>query len=346
MERISKGYSMKLRRTITLEEEDIVLLKPVIDKYRGNISKAIREVIRSHKYTPTKPITPEAVIKNIDSLRSEIINENIGYLIPLPMAFWLAGVIRGIIPPMGLYRVLIDKFFPEVLGVEDVNVETLLEYINPLLHLWGAHGNLKIKSRCSEEGVEIVYEDTGFPGPEIPAVDFSYLLAHEPFLLKVDEVTRTPTFWRVKYKKCASEDEARRGLILAFGENQDIANGIAEKTMFWREIFKFIRENNYDIVILTRSEFSSLCKGEVSATSEESAGEEIAEVLERFGRARRIVKSVRQKSEDSFIFYLPFDDPVVSELIGRWLCRICESCGKKCQLNLISPSAISIKIGK
>ncbi len=334
---------MKLRRTITLEEGDIALLKPLIEKYNGNISRAIREVIRSYRFEPEKPISPDNLLESRDILRSKIINENIGYLIPLPLAFWLSGIIRGVIPPMGLYRVIIEKFFPEVLGVEEVTLDILLEYLNPLVMLWGSHGNLKIKSRRSSEGVEIVYEDTGFPGPEIPAIDLSYLLAHEPFLLKVVDVKRTPTFWRVRYTRAESEDSAWRALVRAFGENQDIMNGLAENSRFWQNIASFVRENGYDVVILTRSEFSSVCRGD-ALSYDTREGEEALKEMDRFGRMRRIVKGYRRYADGSVVFTLPFDDVRISKMVGEWLCTVGESCGKKCRISRVLPSRVCIKI--
>ncbi len=336
---------MKIRKSITLEEKDLNLLAPLIKKHGGNISRAIREVIRGHSYEPSLPIKPEDIMDNKEMLRSLIISENVGYLIPLPLAFWLSQIVKGIVPPIGLYRILIDKFFPEILGIKDVDLETFLKYVNPVLRLWGGHANLEIKYQHVSGGLELMYEDTGFPGPEIPAIDGSFLLAHKPFLMKVVEVVKTPTYWRVKYEKAESEEDARNALIDFFGINQALYDGILENSEFWRDIAKFIREYGYDVVILPRNEFAALCRGDfVTHEIKKGSKERILREIELFGKLRGVVKKAWINSQGMLVFQVPFDNEKVSGLIGAWLCKIAQDGGKKCHLAQMSTSQITLKI--
>jgi hypothetical protein len=348
---------MKIRKTISLEEDDYTSLEPLLKKHDSNFSKAIRELIRNSaigrgiKYLK-KPISPQELWDRRMEVRHLLVEEGLYWLSPLAILMWFLQVTEGIVPPMGLYKTFLGRFFPEIIGKE-VDIGTYYEYINFIRPLIGVSETkdrytIEFDDPKQPKHVKIRFEISRPGSVESYAKIGSYIVAHAPLLLKPVSVTRSPTFIDTEFEVAKSEEEAYEGLVKHFGFNQDIYEGLQENPDYWRVVFKMAKLYDGSLVVLSQKDFIRLQKGEEDMNSiviqmyEKLLGSPISDVsldellasMEIIGKANGFIKKIDIDSGKIKI-YFAFHDPIFAQMVSSTTVEILRKAGYDFQIKKV-----------
>lgn len=240
---------MKIRKTISLDSDDVKTLKPFLESNGNNLSLALRKLIESYKQqTSLNSITGDR--QKTILLRSQIIDNRIAELIPVPLMKWMLKMSIGV-PPLGTFRPIIEKF-PKLLGMESISLEGYLGMIN----LYGDIFGLQIHQRAEYDPdfkkIKIFYETEDPNDLKSAMVTYSCLLAHNPFRLKLKKLIDSPNLIIIEYEQCNSEEEAYRSIKDYFGHKSLMLEEIQNNISFWNSLVQIMKADNYENVILNR----------------------------------------------------------------------------------------------
>jgi hypothetical protein len=334
---------MRLRKSISLQKEDYEALRPLIKENNGNFSKAIRELIRSNhigkKLNPRgRPLSPDEVWDNKRELRDKLIEEKLFCLIPLDLLGCWIRVVAGMIPPLGYYRFLFDRVFPDLIGIKNIDIKTYSKYVNIITYLTGGWGRQSIMPDPEDPNRAKIRIEMSKGQVEPIAALATYISAHEPLRLKPVGVTRSPTFIDVECVVAGSEEEAYEGVVEHFGFNQDIYVGIQSDPDYWRGVFKMAKLYDNSLVIFGLQDFLKIQTGHSNETAvlmlERILGKGITEVplkellaaIEMTGRINGMIKKIDVK-EEKIKIYLTFHDQHFAQKISSCILNILKNAG-------------------
>jgi|GEM_PF-4102985 hypothetical protein len=343
---------MKIRKTISLEEEDFDSLEFLLKKNDGNFSKAIRELIRNNSskrdvISLKKPLSPNDLKEERKEIRNLLIEKKLFCSVPMDLLGYWLKLVAGMIPPLGYYRFLFDRIFPDFIGVEKVDIKTYSEYVNTYTYLTGSWGRQSITydDPKNPTWVKIRIEMSRGQVEPIAALA-TYIVAHEPLRLKPVKVTRSPTFIDVDCVVAESEDEAYKGVVEHFGFNQDIYEGLQRDPDYWRGVFKMAKLYDNSLAIFGLQDFLKIQKGEshdsAILTIERILGSAITEVplekllaaIEMIGRINGMIKKI-DVDEEKIKIYFTFHDSNFAQRISCCTLNILENAGHKFTLKKV-----------
>ncbi len=110
---------MKVRRTISIDKNDLDALKPILNSNGNNLSLALRQLINEYKQKTDLNIKT-ADQQKLMVLRNQIVENKIAALVPVPLVKWLIKRNPGI-APLGTFRVLMEKYV-RLLGIESLTL--------------------------------------------------------------------------------------------------------------------------------------------------------------------------------------------------------------------------------
>jgi len=177
---------MSKRTTIILEKEDLEILKPLIEKNRGNMSAAIRKIIRNYCQKPEKPC-----------VRDILIDKGLSVILPMPFFLWFIRETREKKFPPELCMQIIERY-GDILNFHIKDLKNT-EHYNKFLEIMGYPA--KVKCIPSKNELNLTFEGHS-PGVLEFLLDFtSSLYAMPPFNLKLVETKKSPTMVTALFKK-------------------------------------------------------------------------------------------------------------------------------------------------
>lgn len=250
---------MKIRKTISLDNDDVKTLKPFLESSGNNLSLALRKLIESYKQqTSMNSITGDAQKKIM--LRNQIIENRIAELIPVPLIKWMFKMSIGV-PPLGTFRSIIEKF-PKLLGVENISLADYLRMVNVYSDIFGLQIRQHVESDADFKKIKIFYEGEDTDILKSAMINYSCMLAHNPFRLKLKKMTDSPNLIIIEYELCNSEEEAYRSLTDYFGQKSLMLEEIQNKISFWNTLVRIMKADNYENVVLNREIFLKLSRSQ------------------------------------------------------------------------------------
>ncbi|MBU3965936.1 MAG: hypothetical protein KKG76_00960 [Euryarchaeota archaeon] len=228
---------MKVRRTISIDKNDLDALKPILNSNGNNLSLALRQLINEYKQK-TDLNTKTEDQQKLMVLRNQIIEKKIAALVPVPLVKWLMKRNPGV-PPLGTFRVLMEKYV-RLLGIGSINLEDYLRIIRIQTDIFGYQITQEIEVKPDSSGIRIYFEAEDPDNLKGAVPHYSSMLAHHPLKLKTVKVVESPNLIIVDYEKCDSEEEAYRSVINVFGGSSITFDEIQNKFNFWSNAIKIM----------------------------------------------------------------------------------------------------------
>lgn len=249
--------NMKVRRTISLDKQDLEALKPFLDSTDNNLSKALRQLIEEYKQkTDMNRITGDR--QKVFMLRNQIIENRIAELIPVPLVKWLAKKCPWV-PPLGTFRFVTEKY-AKLLGVENFSLNDYIKMADINSEIFGLQLKQNIKLSPDSGNISISFEAEDADYLKFAVMNFSCMFAHSPFKLKTKKVIESPNLIIVDYEQCSDEEEAYRSVIDNLGHDQLFFDEIQSKTQFWKNVFNILKNDHYEDLIISRDIFIQILK--------------------------------------------------------------------------------------
>jgi hypothetical protein len=328
---------MKIRKTISLDSDDVKTLKPFLESSGNNLSLALRKLIESYKQqTSVKSITGDQQKKMM--LRSQIIDNRIAELIPVPLMKWMLNMSIGI-PPLGTFRSIIEKF-PKMLGIENISLAEYLRMINIYSDIFGLQIRQHVEYDPEFKKIKIFYESEDPSILKSAMVTYSCLLAHNPFRLKLKKLIDSPNLTIIEYEQCNSEEEAYRSIKDYFGYKSLMLEEIQNNISFWNALVKIIKADNYENVIMNREilvnlsqshEFSYQLKNLIlfvyGLSAEEADFRHITRIIEEIFVTCGFLLKIENNDVELKIFH-KFDDEKIINTLNE---TIIKTFGISCQ---------------
>jgi hypothetical protein len=327
---------MKIRRTISIDKNDLATIKPILDSNGNNLSLAIRQLIDNYRQEDNlKKITSDQ--QRVMILRNKIIENKVASLIPIPLTKWLVKRSLGL-PPLGTFRGILEKY-PRLLGVSGLTLEEYIKVINTHGDIFGYQITQQSEISPDHKSIRISFETEDPEHLKGIVISYSCLLAHHPLNLKTKKVVESPSLIIIDYEQCNSEEEAYNSVMDHFGYNQVMIDEILNNIKFWRKIVFILKVDNYQDIIISRDIFLQLFKSHdfsdelcslitmVYGVSIEDADyhditKYISEICETNGLIIRI-----EQNENEIKIYHRFNEMEIINLVNDTITRTLEISG-------------------
>lgn len=175
---------MRKRTTIVLEKEDLKILEPLIEKNNGNVSAAIREIIRGYQNKREK------------SIRDALITRGLAIMLPMSFFIWFIRETKEKNFPPELCMQIIKRY-SKVLNFSIEDLKNPEKY-NEFIKIMGYPAKVSISGK---EELDLTFE-----GHSSDILDFlidftASLYAMPPFNLKLINRKESPTMVNALFKK-------------------------------------------------------------------------------------------------------------------------------------------------
>lgn len=224
-------------KNISLDEDCLKKMKPLVEKHDGNFSSAMREIINGLEKSN---LSKEASTVD-ESMLNWILEEIDGRLIP-------EDVLNRIIDPLvinnfnNLDRHINDKFraFEWKVNI-DIKCDNTINPSQIMLDICGEYKKIKFVT-C------MVSQYIVKNSPE-----------RSPFAIK--SVTNLNNNIKVELYRCRNKKEADSSLIAFFGIFEEIAQAMKSNSYFWKCIVNRHVSSNYQMVTIHRNYFEDILSG-------------------------------------------------------------------------------------
>ena len=312
-------------KNISLDEDCLKKMAPLVEKHGGNFSSAVREIINRSE----RSFLPEHTFAVDDSLFNWLLDEIDGRLIP-------DKIVDTIIDPS-----LINK------------LDNLGKYINRKIAdlQWEVSANIEYDNISSPS--QITVEVTGiFHKIKLIALMISQFIvknSSDSTPMKITSVTKLDNNIRVELFKCNNKKDAINSLITFFGNTEDIAKAVKNHTTFWKCIVNRHELSNYQMVTVHRNYFEDILAGKTPMGEimiETIAKKPIQDIplsqmlglIKQVYEASKVVDKVEIRNEKIILFH-NYRHKEAIERIKKQLVMLLETNGHlynaKCTTNMI-----------
>lgn len=223
-------------RNISIDDECLKKMEPIVERHQGNFSSAVREIINK-----ADKIFPENSIAIDDSLFNWLLNEIDGRLIP-------DNVLDIIIDPSSINRMTeLDKFINKRLSELDWDVDVIIGYddvsslSNILIQIVGVSQKIRLVACMICQFIIKNSPDSA------------------PFTIK--SVVSLSNEIKVELIKTANKKDGLNSLITFFGSFEYVAEAIKSRPSFWRCIINRHVLSNYNMVTVHRNYYEDILAG-------------------------------------------------------------------------------------
>jgi hypothetical protein len=247
----------KIRKTISIDKDDLETLKSFLDSNGNNLSLALRQLINKYRQMTglNKTNTDQ---QKMMMLRNQAIENRIAELIPVPLIKWIVKRNVGV-PPLGTFRVITEKY-TRLLGIDNLSPDDYAKVALTLNDIFGYKQNIHLEAGPDSKEIRISFESEDSDHLKSTVIYYSCLAAHHPFKLKTKKVMESPNLIIVDYEHCDSEEEAYGSVIDYFGYNQLLFNEIQHNIQFWKNAVNIMRADHYEDIIISRDIFLQFLK--------------------------------------------------------------------------------------
>lgn len=339
---------MKQRKTISLDNDDLKTLKPFLDETGNNLSLALRKIIALYKQQTSNNITEDQ--KKIIMIRNQIIENRIAELIPIPLFKWMANLNLGV-PPLGVFRSLIEKF-PKIVGMEGITIADYVKMINIYNDIFGIYNRQHVESSPDFKKIRITYESEDPENLKSAVVNFSSLLSHNPFKLKIKKIVESPGFYIIEYEQCSSEEEAHRSIKDHFGHKWLMLEDIQNNIHFWNNLFRILKADNYEDIIINRDilvqllkscdfsyQLNNLISSVYGVSIEETNYQQVIRMIEELLVTNGLIYKI-ECSDSKIRIYHKFDDENIINTVNDTIIKTLEISGQLFKIKTSSKNTV------
>ncbi len=207
-----------LRKNVSISDEHLRLLDPLLKKHRGNLSATMRDIIDFTGFI-TENMGSLEIAKDLlnekNHAKQQTLHRIYGVTIPLTMFQWLLMDRKCTIPPLNNAT----QIFASQDDVNIYDVNNLGKIINEELSFL----NWPVKAAvCSEEG-NIVFQITGTDQVinKFTAILMSVYLANNKNPHKISKLLIYPASIYIQATKASSQEEAIHSIYETFSGDKD-----------------------------------------------------------------------------------------------------------------------------
>ncbi|MCX9080718.1 MAG: hypothetical protein OIN83_00815 [Candidatus Methanoperedens sp.] len=226
---------MVVRKHISIEKKYVDKIKPLLEKYEGNFSAAIREII---------DIAVEG--------RMALTHSDHVILFDSPTANFLLSKTNGIIPEKEILSKIADPLLFHSLS-------NTLEYFNIKFKElgWGITFSVTCDNDTTPTIAALTITGENDQLIDLSAKLFSLYLAAVKHL-GIESVYRRSKSIELKYKVRGSEETAFDDIDKYLGQMQELYSEIEKRPDFWRGIVRKYRDSSYKTVAIHKNTFEDL----------------------------------------------------------------------------------------
>jgi hypothetical protein len=271
-------------------------------------------------------------------LRSQIIDNRIAELIPVPLIKWMFRISVGV-PPLGIFRPIIEKF-PKLLGMDNISLIDYLRMINVYSDIFGVQIHQSVEFDPDFKKIKIFYEGEDLDELKSAMVNYSCMLAHNPFRLKLKKITDSPNLIIIEYEQCNNEEEAYRSIKDYFGHHSLMLEEIHNNISFWNTLVRIMKADNYENVVLNREILLNLSKSHefsyqlnnlilfvYGVSADEADFKQITRMIEEIFVTSGLLLKIENNDVELRIFHR-FDDEKIINTVNE---TIIKTLGISCQ---------------
>ncbi|HJH31106.1 MAG TPA: hypothetical protein C5S50_02720 [Methanosarcinaceae archaeon] len=255
---------MLIRKNISLDEQYLKKLQPLLDANDGNLSAAIRDTI---ELTDTALEYHETIEKSINILKApaapssrfdELIENGEHIIINRTALKWLIKNSGGCLIENELVDELINPF----------SVQTIMEldtYLNNLSQKfgWGIETSLFCKDPLDPETARIVFSNGDLYLRDFFAEHVVLFIAKWK-QLDIDNLYRRSKSIRIDFKKASvAPDKVAPGIKKHFGYLDLVHRELHNKPEFWNEIVNAYNITDYKILFIPKNQFKDIAAGKI-----------------------------------------------------------------------------------
>jgi len=248
---------MIVRRNISLEQNHLDFLEPLVKEHSGNLSATIRDLIEFAKLMAERHGSLEdarntSVADKYQSPRELLIEDGFCAMIDYPMLEWFLKRTRGIMVSPDMLDDIIDPLI-----------------INRMSEL-ADHLNRKWKDFGWQTTLIIEYDNDVAPETAICTISGKSMHLNE-FLsgmvglflarqkhLGITEVGRRTRSIRMDLQRRESAGVAQDDLLGHFGNLHRVTEAVCANQDFWQDLINLHTESDYNMVTIHRREFEDL----------------------------------------------------------------------------------------
>ena len=312
-------------KNISLDEECLRKIAPLVGRHEGNFSSAVRELIDKSQ----RCVLPEHAFAIDESLFNWLLDEIDGRLIP-------------------------DRIVDEIIDHSLINkLDDLGEYINRRINDLGWDVSTNIECDNTKYPSQVTIKVTGISHKIklIARMISQYIVKHssDSAPLKITSVTNLDNNIRVELSGVSNKKDGISSLNTFFGSTEDIAKAVKSRTTFWKCIVNRHELSNYQMITIHRNYFEDILAGKTPMGEimiETIAKKAIQDIplkdmiglIKQVYEASKVVDKVEIRNENIILFH-NYRHKEAIERIKKQLVMLLETNGHlynaKCTTNMI-----------
>jgi len=213
----TKGEKM-LRKNVSISDEHLRLLDPLLKKHRGNLSATMREIIDFTGFITENMgslETAKDLLTEKSHAKDQMLQRIYGVTVPLTMFQWLLTDRKNYMPPVNH----VTQLFTTENDVNIYDVESLARMINEELSIL----NWPVKVSISNEDRNIAFQITGMDQTinRFTAILISLYLANNKNSYKISKLLLYPVSIYIQVTETAHKEEAMHSIYEYFSDNRE-----------------------------------------------------------------------------------------------------------------------------
>ncbi len=207
-----------LRKNVSISDEHLRLLDPLLKKHRGNLSATMRDIIDFTGFITENMgslETAKDLLTEKSHAKDRMLQRIYGVTIPLTMFQWLLMDRKNSLPPVNHAT----QLFANEKDINIYDIEILAKMINEELSIL----NWPVKVSISNEDCNIAFQLTGMDETinRFTAILISLYLANNQNPYKISKLLLYPVSIYIQLTETARKEDAMRSIYEYFSENRD-----------------------------------------------------------------------------------------------------------------------------
>jgi hypothetical protein len=207
-----------LRKNVSISDEHLKLLDPLLKKHRGNLSATMRDIIDFTGFITENMgslETAKDLLTEKSHVKDQMLQRIYGVTIPLTMFQWLLMDRKNSLPPINHAT----QLFATETDINIYDVENLARMINDELSIL----NWPVKVSISNEDCNISFQLTGMDQTinRFTAILISLYLANNQNPYKISKLMLYPVSIYIQVTETARKEDAMHSIYEYFSDDRD-----------------------------------------------------------------------------------------------------------------------------
>ena len=253
----AQGHTMIVRRNISLEQNHLDFLEPLVKEHSGNLSATIRDLIEfaelmTERHGSLEDAVHASVADKYKSPRELLIEDGFCAMIDYPMLEWFLKCTKDILVSPDMLDDIID---PLIIN----RMSELVDHLNRKWKDYGWQTTLIIEydnDVAPETTICTIFGKSMYLNEFLSGMVGLFLARQKHLgITKVDRRTRSI---RMDLQRRESAGMAQDDLLRYFGNLHRVTEVVCANQDFWQALIDLHTESDYNMVTIHRREFEDL----------------------------------------------------------------------------------------